>query len=66
MVKLAEIRSHCRSVNLSVSTLLPIYHVPTQGWGRVVSNHNTLVASAANNIGRLVDEAMPLLDELMK
>jgi hypothetical protein len=64
--KLREIRGHCRNVNKWVALILPVWHMPLTNKSGMISDHNLRVMADATNVARLVDEAMPLLDELTK
>ena len=62
--KLREIRRHCRSINRWVNILAPVFYMPISSKNSLITDHNLRVMSDATNIGRLVDEAMPLLEVL--
>jgi hypothetical protein len=64
--KLGEIRRHCRNVNRWVDLMLPVWYMPMTDKSGMISDHNLRVMADADNVSRLVDEAMPLLDELMR
>jgi hypothetical protein len=44
----------------------PIYYLAMANAAAVNNEHNLLVNTAAQHVARLVDEALPLLDELTK
>lgn len=64
--ELGEIRDYCRQVNDAVARMQPIYYLSLANAAAVNNEHNILVNTAAQHVARLVDEALPLLDELTK
>ena len=62
--KLGEIRDRCREVNDAVDRMKPVFYQSMTNWQSINSDHNLIINTAALNVARLVDEALPLLDEL--
>ena len=64
--KLGEIRDYCRQVNDAITRMQPFYYQAMPNAAAVNNEHNLLVVTAAQNVARLVDEALPYLDDLLK